>query len=50
MVYKSTHTEECIRFGFSDDCPACRAIEEKIAKKEEKYRERYRRAIPGRNF
>jgi len=47
------HTEECLRYGNSDDCPACRFIESKereIERKEEKYRERYRRAIPGRKI
>lgn len=27
------HTEQCLRFGLSDDCPSCRDIEEKIEKK-----------------
>jgi len=47
------HTEECLRYGISDDCPACRFIEfkEKEVEREElREHRRYRRAIPGRKF
>ena len=47
------HTEKCLRYGISDDCPACRFIESKERESErEELREyrRYRHAIPGIKF
>jgi hypothetical protein len=47
------HTENCLRYGESNDCPACRFIEskERESEREElKERQRYRRLIPGRKL
>lgn len=47
------HTENCLKYGLSEECPACRFIEskEKETEREEiKERQRYRRLIPGRKL
>jgi hypothetical protein len=37
------HTEQCLRFGFSDDCPACQMVIEKENEKEKKSHKEIRR-------
>jgi hypothetical protein len=47
------HTEDCLRYGDSTDCPACKFIESKekeAERKEIQEHRRYRHAIAGRKF